>query len=73
MQSLNLKAKVDADGKLSLQLPKALANQELDLVIVYQAIIQKKSEDLHDIVDNFYGCLSEDPILLEKKDTQEIA
>ena len=73
MQSLNLKAKVDANGKLSLQIPKALANQELDLVIVYQEIIQTKSEDLHDVVDNFYGCLSDDPILLEEQNKQEIA
>ncbi len=67
MQSLNFKAKVDADGKLSLQLPKALANQELDLVIVYQAIREAKSEDIHDVVDKFYGCLSDDPILLSER------
>ncbi|MGK7894567.1 MAG: hypothetical protein AB4372_13315 [Xenococcus sp. (in: cyanobacteria)] len=73
MQSLNLRSKVDANGKLSLQLPKELANQELDLIIVYQKIMQTKPEELHDVVDNFYGCLSEDPILLEEQTQQEIA
>ena len=62
MQSMSLKAKVDANGKLSLQLPKELANQELDLIVIYQAVQSKSMEDLHDVVDNFYGCLADDPI-----------
>ncbi len=73
MQSINLKAKVDADGKLSLKLPKELANQVLDLVIVYQPIEHPKSVDIHNVVDSFYGCLSDDPILVEEQSCTEIA
>ena len=73
MNSISLKAKVDADGKLSLQLPEKFANQELDLVVVYQAIEQDKARDLHKVVDGFYGCLEEDPILVEEENQKEIA
>lgn len=62
MNSINLKAKVDANGKLSLQLPKQYANQELDLVVICQVIEQDKTEDLYQVVDSFYGCLEDDPI-----------
>lgn len=69
---MSLKAKVDADGKLSLQLPQEFANRELDLVVVYQLIQQTKTEDLHDAVDRFYGCLEDDPIL-EEQNPKEVA
>lgn len=72
MQSISLKAKVNSDGKLTVQLPQEFAEQELDLVIVYQAIKPKDSDDLHDVVDNFYGSLADDPIL-EEQNQREIA
>ena len=50
MQSLKLKSRVDADGMLHLQLPPELANQELELIVVYQLIElatqQKTAEEL---------------------------
>ena len=55
MNSISLRTKVDADGKLSLQLPPELANQELDLVVVYQSTLQSSNEDLRSTVDSFYG------------------
>jgi hypothetical protein len=72
MNTISLKTKVDADGKLSLQLPPELANQELDLVIVYQSTLQP-NEELRSTVDSFYGCLSDDPILVEEENQKEIA
>ncbi|WP_144866461.1 hypothetical protein [Hyella patelloides] len=66
-------AKVDNNGKLNIQLPPELANQELDLVIVYQSTQQTKSEDIHDVVDSFYGCLEDDPILVEEQNQKETA
>ena len=65
MNSISLKTKVDADGKLSLQLPQELANQELNLVVVYQTVRQANTEELHSTVDSFYGCLEDDPILVD--------
>ena len=65
MNSISLKAKVDVNSKLSLQLPKEYANRELDVVVVYQEVEKKETKDLHEFVDSFYGCLENDPILLE--------
>ena len=73
MQSMSLKAKVESDGKLKLQMPKELANQELDLIIVYQAVQPKSLDNFHDVVDSFYGCLADDPILVEEQNKKEIA
>ena len=73
MDSLSSKAKVDANGIINLQLPKQLANRELDLVVVYQLIDHEKTEDIHQIVDSFYGCLEDDPILVESQSQKEIA
>jgi len=38
MQSIKLRSHVDADGMLHLQVPLELANQELELIVVYQSI-----------------------------------
>ena len=73
MNRMSLRAKVDATGKLILQLPPELANQELDLVVVYQSTQQTKSEYLHNIVESFYGCLEDDPLLAEEQNQKEIA
>ena len=67
MQSIKLKAKIGADGKLSMQLPLEMANKELDIVVVYQPTESTKSEPLHDIVERFYGCLADDPILVTEQ------
>ena len=67
MKSISLKTKVDADGKISLQLPLELADRELDLVIVYQSARQHDIEELRSTVDSFYGCLKDDPILEEER------
>ena len=72
MQSMSLKVKVGADGQLNLQLPQQLANQELDLVIVYQPVKPESLKNLHDVVDSFYGCLADDPILVEEQNKQEV-
>ncbi|MDJ0594833.1 MAG: hypothetical protein QNJ72_33460 [Pleurocapsa sp. MO_226.B13] len=34
---------------------------------------QYKSQDLHKVVDSFYGCLEDDPILVEEESQKEIA
>lgn len=77
MQTMRLKAKVNTDGTLNLQLPQELSDRELDLVIVYQLAESDKSseniDDLHDVVDRFYGSLANDPILVEEQDRQAIA
>ncbi|MCT7954065.1 hypothetical protein [Laspinema palackyanum] len=72
MQVIKYKTRVDAEGKISLQLPQYLANQELEVAIVY-ALANSETTQLHEIVDSFYGCLAEEPILIEEADQQEVA
>ena len=67
MPSPNIQAKIDAKGKLNIQLLQELANREIDLVIVYQLVTEKKTDDIHEAVDRFYGCLESDPILLNEQ------
>lgn len=72
MQVIKCKTRVDAEGKIILQLPKYLANQELEVAIVY-TLANSENTHLHEIVDSFYGCLAEDPILIEETEQQNVA
>ncbi|AFY83975.1 hypothetical protein [Oscillatoria acuminata] len=72
MQVIKCKTRVDAEGKIILQLPQYVANQELDVVIVYD-LANSENTQPHEIVDGFYGCLAEDPILVEETDQQKVA
>lgn len=38
MESLKIRSRVDADGVVRLQVPVELANSEIELVVVYQAV-----------------------------------
>ncbi len=73
MQLIQCKTRVDAEGKITLQLPQNLANQELDVAIVYTLANSENINDLHEIVDSFYGCLADDPILIEENHQQKVA
>ncbi|GAB4289401.1 MAG: hypothetical protein Fur0025_23830 [Oscillatoriaceae cyanobacterium] len=73
MQVIKCKIRVDAEGKITLQLPQYLANQELDLAIVYALANSENINDLHEVIDSFYGCLAEEPILTEDNPQQKVA
>ncbi|MBO0350479.1 hypothetical protein J0895_15525 [Phormidium pseudopriestleyi FRX01] len=73
MQVIKCKTRVDAEGKIILQLPQYLANQELDVAIVYALANSENLNELHEIVDSFYGCLAEEPILIEETAQQNVA
>jgi len=49
------------------------ANEELDVAIVYDLANSGNIEKIHEIVDSFYGCLAEDPILIEETDRPKVA
>jgi hypothetical protein len=38
MQTIRVRSRVGADGNLQLHFPEQLANQEIDVVIVYQSV-----------------------------------
>ncbi|MEH1808361.1 hypothetical protein [Nostoc sp.] len=44
MESIKIRTYIGDDGILQIQLPPEIANQELDVVIVFQPVIQKSSE-----------------------------
>ena len=67
------KSRVDSEGQVILQLPQSLANQELDLAIVYDIASSGNIDEIHKIVDSFYGCLAEDPILIQETDRPKVA
>ena len=73
MQVIKYKIRVNCEGQITLQLPQYLANQELDVAIVYALAQAENIKDLHEIVDSFYGCLAEDPILAEENPQQQVA
>lgn len=41
MESIKIRTYIGDDGILQIQLPPEIANQELDVVIVFQPVIQK--------------------------------
>ncbi|MGC9524284.1 MAG: hypothetical protein ACP5D7_01955, partial [Limnospira sp.] len=72
MQIIKLKAKVDAEGEVTIKMPQDLANQELEIAIVYQKVESENSKELHEAIDSFYGCLADDPIVVEEQNQQEM-
>lgn len=38
MQTIKVRSRVAPDGSLSLKLPETLANQELEVIVVYQSV-----------------------------------
>ena len=73
MQVKKCKTRVDAEGQVILQLPQSLANQELDVAIVYELASSGNLDEIHKIVDSFYGCLAEYPILIEETHQAKVA
>ncbi|MDR9403766.1 MAG: hypothetical protein RI580_10025 [Halothece sp. Uz-M2-17] len=61
IQSLQLRLKVDEQGRLQVQLPENLAGSEVDVVLVYQSVTQEKESQSTDLLD-LYGCCADDPI-----------
>jgi hypothetical protein len=44
MESIKIRTHIGDDGILQIQLPPEIANQELDVVIVFQAVIPESSQ-----------------------------
>jgi hypothetical protein len=65
METIKLRTQVDDDGKLHLDLPKHLANQQVEVVIVLQRIEETPRDKLGWPVGYFeetYGICADDPI-----------
>ncbi|MEH2262437.1 hypothetical protein [Nostoc sp.] len=44
MESIKIRTYIGDDGILQIQLPPEITNQELDVVIIFQAVIQKSTQ-----------------------------
>ncbi|MFN5239768.1 MAG: hypothetical protein ACK5WC_11715 [Aphanizomenon sp.] len=53
MESMKIKTHIGNDGILKVELPAEFANQELEIVIVFQPVIEKSS------MSKFVGILSD--------------
>ncbi len=69
MQTIRLRSHVDARGNVQLQLPTQLANQEIDLILVYQPTDSPTNESLFpDIEDPLVGLCSGSPSLASESE-----
>lgn len=69
MQTLTLKARAGKDGVLRLEIPTNQADQELEIVLVMQAISDEVTDEPVDEMgypigyfDETYGSMADDPI-----------
>lgn len=71
MQTLKLRAHVNPDGSIQLQMPEQLANQDIELILVYQPIESPDSPDepLPTQEDPLIGLFSGSPDLATQAET----
>lgn len=63
MQTIKVRSRVGADGKLQLQLPDQLANQEVEIVLVYQTVESVEEQEPSSVDDPLIGLFSSSPDL----------
>jgi hypothetical protein len=61
-ETLTLQAHVDHDGKLIVQLPAALAGQEVEITITARRSRVLSDAEWHDALNRLYGALADSPI-----------
>ena len=69
MQTIKLRSRVDANGTVQLQLPEQLANQDVDLVLVYQPAEAPEAESPSpDLEDPLIGLFTGSPNLASQSE-----
>lgn len=63
MQTIKVRSRVGADGKLQLQLPTQLANQDVEIVLVYQPVTTATNQESGAASDPLIGLLAGSPNL----------
>jgi hypothetical protein len=71
MQTLKLRAHVNPDGSIQLQMPNQLANQDIELILIYQPVESPDStpETLPPEEDPLIGLFSGSPELATQAET----
>jgi predicted Zn-dependent protease with MMP-like domain len=68
MQTLRVRSRVGSDGNLQLKLPEQFANQEIDVVLVYQSVEPNKQPNLLLEKDPLIGLFSGSPDLATRSE-----
>ncbi len=63
MQTIKVRSRIGADGKLQLQLPTQLANQEVEIVLVYQPVTTVPNQESGAGTDPLVGLFTGSPNL----------
>jgi len=63
MQTIKVRSRIGADGKLQLQLPGQLANHEVEIVLVYQTVESPQGQEPSSVADPLIGLFSGSPNL----------
>ncbi len=68
MQTIRLRSQVGEDGSLQVQLPEQLANQEVEIVLVYQAVGPEERVETSPGPDPLIGLFSGAPDLATRSE-----
>ncbi len=68
MQTIRVRSRVGSDGNLQLKLPEQLANQEIDVVLVYQSVEPTKQPVYSFKEDPLIGLFSGSPDLASRSE-----
>ena len=75
METIKLTTRIDSTGKLHLELPTKLANQQVEILIVLQPVKEEQTDETGWPVGYFeetYGICADDPIERGDQGTFEI-
>jgi hypothetical protein len=67
METVKLRAHVGHDGVLKLELPTAMNNREVEVLVVMRAVMETPVDELGwplGFFERTYGALADDPILV---------
>ena len=70
MPFIKLKVRSDAEGKVMFQVPQDLANQELEMAVIYQPVAQETTTQTPESLgwpagffEQTAGCLADEPLV----------
>ena len=58
MHSMRVRSLIGKNGLLQIQLPETTEGTELDIILVYESVPQKKTK-----LSDFYGCIQDETFI----------
>lgn len=66
MESIKLTTHIDHDGLLQIQLPNKMANQDLEVMVIYQPVDKSSKRSWSDgFFEKTFGCWEGEPLVRE--------